>query len=159
MVTLFLVFAASLQSHASSFVLDGGIIETNISEQIVECGSYQVLLRNEQFPYKYETNIPKKYDIKGFYGSSSIVNKSAFILPSGAKVPKPNEISELKNSYPIDRTYLPGSAVCKDNTLIVSYWSGGNCKECEAFIQFEISNGKPKNAQKVNYGDVEALKN
>ncbi|MFD1218254.1 hypothetical protein [Microbulbifer celer] len=152
-------FVVSVQVNAASFNLDGKIIESDTVEEIVDCGSYKVRLKSEQFPYKYEMEIPEEYKIEGFYGSSAIVEKSAFIFPGGTRVLSPSEIKSLKSLYPLDRTYLPTSAVCKGSTLIVSYWSGGNCKECEAFLQFEVVDGKPTNAKKVHYGQVQVLKN
>lgn len=151
------LFFINTEVFSESFTLNGKVIESIVSEKIIDCGKYKILLKKENFPFKYEMEIPKHYQIKGFYGSAVYIDKSAFIMPSNSDIPRPNEIAELKELYPDDRTYLPGSAVCRGNTLIVSYWSGGNCKNCEAFVQFDISNGNLRNARQVSYKDVKLL--
>lgn len=152
------VLFMSVKANAFSFNLDGEIIESDISEKIVDCGSYEIHLKNEHFPYKYEMQIPSTYQIEGFFGSFAIIEMSAVIHPVDTRILTPNELKNIQSLYPSDRVYLPASAVCKESIFIMSYWSGGNCKECEAFVQFEVIDGKPTNAQKVNYGDFNALK-
>jgi hypothetical protein len=157
-ILLIITISVPLYLNAASFNLNGEDIKSSVTEKIVECDSYKVKIVNEQFPYKYEMEIPQEFQIEGFYGSSVIVNKAAFILPSGTRIPNPNDIENLKETYPTKRTYLAGSAVCKGDTLIISYWSGGNCKECEAFVQFKVIDGQPTRAEKVDYSHVRALK-
>ena len=155
--TIFFVITASFEIQAASFNLNGEIIESEITKKTTECDSYQVVLENEYFPYKHELKIPKEFRIKNFHGSSAIVNKSAFILPGKIAIPRPSQIEGIEGQYPRNRTYLPNSVVCKGDILIVSYWSGGNCKECEAFLQFKILNGVPTNPQTVDYDHFKEL--
>ena len=155
---LLFLAASSLPICAADFSYKGNTVTSQVSETIVECNAYQVLIKKEHFPYKYEMVVPKAFHIKEFFGSAATIRKEAFILPNTTIIPQPNEISTIKGKYPRNRTYLPSSAVCKGNTLIVSYWSGGNCKECEAFVQFEIVGGMLTKPQKVDYSHVKDLK-
>ena len=157
-ILLGVIFSIPLYLNAASFSLNGKVINSIVNERFVECGSYQIQLVNEHFPYKHEMEVPKQFRIDGFYGSAATVNKSAYFIPGKIKIPNPSEIANLKESYPTNRTYLPASAVCRDNILIVSYWSGGNCRDCEAFVQFKIVDNQLTRPEKVNYSHVKAMK-
>lgn len=160
-ILYFLPLLATLFSgitFAASFVLNGTPVNSKIIEKSVECGEFKVILRSEGFPFKYEGKIPIKFRIKGFYGPDNIVNKEAMLLPSKVAIPSPNSIKELQSLYPENRTYLPTSAVCKGNVLIISYWSGGSCSGCEIAVKFEMSNGIPTNPMRVGYSEAKALK-
>ncbi len=149
----------SIGVGAESFTVDGTIVESVNTIKTFECEGFQVSISEDKFPIKHEMSVPQKYRIKGFFGSYSIISKSAKLLPYNLSIPAPQDIKELSPLYPKGRTFLPTSAACKGSTLIISYWSGGNCKECEAFVKFEVENGFLKSAQKANYGDVRALGN
>lgn len=149
------VISASV--YSASFTHKGEVVTSSVSSKIIDCGTYKVNLSHETFPFKYENYIPSKYRIKGFYGSVTTINKKAVILPSGVIVPNPNDLMELKALYPEGRTYLAGSAVCSANKLIVSYWSGGNCYQCDAFVSFDVSGSKLLNPKKATYNDFKAI--
>lgn len=145
------------QTFAASFDLNGVSIHSKITEKKVVCGQYQVKLTSDDFPSKYEDQIPSQFHIKGFDGPATIVKKEATLVPGGVNIPSPTDIRELHSRFPAERTYLPSSAVCKNNALVMSYWSGGNCDDCEAFIKFDLSNGMPSNPEKVPYSEFKAL--
>lgn len=159
-ITSFSVLPALLfcgQAFAASFDLNGVSVNSKITEKTVECGQYQVVLKSDEFPFNYEDQIPMQFQIKGFDGPTTIVKKEAILIPGGVNIPTPANIKELHSSFPANRTYLPSSAACKNNVLIISYWSGGNCEDCEAFIKFEVSNGMPLNPEKVKHTEFKTL--
>lgn len=151
------IYCFSVHLNAASFKLNGETIQSSITEKIIQCEDYKVKLINDHFPYKREVDVPDEFRISGYYGSASTVNKAAYILPSGLKVPTPNNIETLKGQFPSNRTYLPNAAVCQGSTLIISYGSGGNCKACEAFIQFTVTAGQTFDPIKVGYLRAKAL--
>jgi hypothetical protein len=156
-VILSLVFPVFVYSE--SFFHDGETVTSSTSVKTIDCGKYTVDLSHETFPFKYENIIPSEFQIKGFYGSPTTIAKQAIIQPVGIIVPNANDIAELKALFPEGRTYLPGSVACSGKQLVVSYWSGGNCSECEAFVSFEVSGQKLQNPKKVNYSDFKTLSN
>jgi hypothetical protein len=142
---------------SASFTHKGEVIKSSVSVKSIECGQYKIDLKKENFPFKHEMNVPQKFKIKGFHGSNSTIGKDAVLQPAGVIVPRPNDLPKLKANYPADRTYLAGSAVCKGNKVIVAYWSGGNCSECEAFVSFEVLGSKLLNPTKVSYQQYKAI--
>ena len=143
---------------ANSLEFEGEIIHSEVTEKLFDCGSYQVRLETDKFPFKYERNIPEKFRLNGFMGSPAIVRKEAYLLPKSTLIPRPDQLKKMKAQLVQGRTYLPTAVACKDDTFIVSYWSGGNCAQCEVFVQFSAKDGVPSNPQKVNYGRVKAFK-
>lgn len=144
-------------AYSASFTIKDEVVTSSKSIETIDCGTYKVDLTHETFPFKYEDNIPNEFMIKGFYGSPTTIAKQAIIQPAGIIVPNPNDIADLKSLYPEGRTYLAGSAACSGTLLIVSYWSGGNCSQCEAFISFEYSGLKLSNPKKVTYREFKAV--
>ena len=154
---LVLSFVVQVSAHSASFTAKGEIVTSSISVKTVDCGTYEIDLQHESFPFKFENYVPSKFKVQGFYGSSTTVSKQAIIQPIGYVLPSPNDIEELKNIYPEGRTYLASSAVCHGSKIIVSYWSGGNCSQCEAFVSFEFSGSKLSNPKKVSYHEFKSL--
>lgn len=155
LVALGLVFQTI--SNAASFNHQGEDIASSIAIKTIDCGKYKVEVVHESFPFKYENYVPEEFFIKGFYGSVTTVSKQAIIRPEGIVVPNANDIDEIQGSYPENRTYLAGSAACKGSQLIISYWSGGNCSQCEAYVSFEVYGSKLINPKKVTYREFQAL--
>ncbi|WP_371192906.1 hypothetical protein [Glaciecola sp. SC05] len=154
-LALGLVFQAS--AHSASFTAKGEVVASSTSVKTIDCDIYKVDLVHESFPLKFENYVPSEFRVDGFYGSSTTISKQAIIQPAGLVVPNPNDIDELKNLYLEGRTYLAGSAVCQGSLLIVSYWSGGNCSQCEAFVSFEYSDSKLSNPKIVTYREFKSL--
>lgn len=156
---LFGLFLVTHSVIAAEFFLSGKAISSKVDEKIIACDGYSISLISESFPMEYELSVPEEYRIEGFNGSRAYIRREAFIEPFGIKVPKPQEIDSLKNFYKAGLTYLPTNAVCRDNEMIISYWSGGNCSHCEAFIHFTLENKKLISPVKVSYRDVKAMRN
>ncbi len=153
----FLILICCGSVSAAEFVFNGELIRSINSEETYDCGSYKVILKKEKFPLKYEMNVPQELKIKGFYGSRAIVRQEAILIPGNTIIPMPQNILELKSQYPSDRTYLPTKATCSGQKLIISYWSGGNCKDCETFVLFDVVNNIPQNPQRSDYSHVKTL--
>ncbi len=144
-------------AYSASFSHKGETITSSTTVKTIDCGNYTIDLNHEAFSFDYENHIPSNFKIKGFYGSITTISKQAVIQPTGIIIPSPNNLTELKDLYPKDRTYLAGSAVCSGNKIIVSYWSGGNCSQCEAFVAFDISGSKLLNPAKATYSHFKAI--
>jgi hypothetical protein len=147
-------FITALSLSAAEFTLNGTIIHSKTVTKEITCNGYSIRLITEKFPLKYEMHIPKKFTIKHFYGSDTILKEEAYLLPGNLKIPTPNELHGIKNTLPPRRIFLPYKAFCKKNTFVIFYTSGGNCHACETFVKFEVINGKPSNPVKINYATV-----
>ena len=156
-LTLILSLACPIVVHSANFTHEGEVITSSTTVKTIDCGTYTIDLTHETFPFEYEKFIPSEFQIKGFYGSTTTIAKKAIIRPADFIVPNANDIAELKAVLPKGRTYLPGSVACKGKLLVVSYWSGGNCSECEAFVSFEYSGSELVNPIKVTYSDFKEL--
>lgn len=141
----------SFSTVAAEFVHDEEMVKSAVSEKLLDCGNYQVIFRQDVFPFKYEKIIPQELKINEFYGSSAIVSMDAVVVPGNTTLPNPHELPELNGFLLVDRTYLPSKGTCKDNKLIISYWSGGNCSGCQAFVEFEVIDNVLTNPRKVSY--------
>jgi hypothetical protein len=159
--TKYVIAALSLvvqtSAYSAKFTIKGEVVASSTSVKTINCGTYKVDLIHENFPFKYENYIPNEFMIEGFYGSPTTIAKQAIVQPAGIVVPNPNDVVELKSLYPQDRTYLAGSAACSGTLIIVSYWSGGNCSQCEAFVSFEYSGSKLSNPKKVTYSEFKSV--
>ncbi len=152
----FIIFCCCSVS-AAEFTLNGELIRSINSKETFDCGSYKIILKQDTFPLKYEMNVPHELKTIGFYGSNVIVRREAILIPGNTIIPMPQDIPELKSQYPSDRIYLPTQATCSGQKVIISYWSGGNKKDSEAFVIFDVSNNILQNPQKVDYSYVSAL--
>jgi len=156
-VIAILSLVAQPAAYSASFTTEDEVVTSSISVKTIDCGNYKVDLNHETFPFKYENDIPREFMIKGFYGSPTTIAKQAIIQPAGIVVPNPNDLIELKSLYPEGRTYLAGSAACNGNQLFVSYWSGGNCSQCEAFVSFTYSDSELSSPKKLTYRDFKEI--
>lgn len=159
LMKLGLIFSAfvSINSLAESFILNGQTVNSTISTNTIECQGFTIAITENKFPVAYEMQIPKKFRIAGFNGSPLIIGKYATLQPSGLQIPSPQDISLLKGQLPKERTYLPTTATCKGSRIIVSYWSGGNCKTCETFMAFNVEDDQIIPLKKVDYSEMRAL--
>lgn len=137
-VIAFIFTTFSTFIFSASFFLGDKQVSSMLSESIKECGDYQLLFKTENFPLQYERVIPSKFQIRGFYGSRVIVSREVIVLPEGIRIPRFDKLANIKENYLIDRTYLPSSIECIGNKLVVNYWSGGNCPQCGATVEFEV---------------------
>lgn len=143
-----------LLANAAEFILDGITVQSTTIEKELQCKGYSIKLTTESFPVKYEMRIPKEFKINQYYGSDFIIKREAFLMPGNFKVPFPNELNDIKDTLLPHRTFLPYKALCKKNKFVIFFESGGNCDECEAFVTFEVVNGKPAHPSKISYSTV-----
>lgn len=109
----FILLIAALNSYAENFLYKETVVESEVTNKIVDCGNYQIRLETEKFPFEYEAHIPSKFKIEGFLGSPTTIRKVAFVQPKEILISQPEQISDIKSQIPKNRTYLPTSAVCK----------------------------------------------
>ncbi len=125
---------------AAEFMLDGKKVVSEVTEKAVNCGRFNILLREERFPVKYGMRIPPSFSIKNFYGGDFIIGADAFFVSENAKyrLPYANEVKGLKDRLR-KATYIPISADCTKEGFFVQYWSGGNGRGSEAGISYSVS--------------------
>lgn len=137
--------------QAAEFKLDGVTVHSSTSTQELECRDFSIQLIEEKFPIKYEMRIPKEFEIKGYYGGDIFVKREAYLMPEHKKIPLPNELEGIKSTLLQKRTYLPYQALCKGNSFVVFYGSGGNCNGCEVFIEFEVIEQEVQNPRRIDF--------
>lgn len=153
-VLLCLFTSSSL--FATEFELNGEVISSLIKEDKVQCDGFAVVLRTEHFPFQHEMAVPAKLKIAGFNGSKAIIDKHAFIKPQQLVIPRANEIKSIKRQLSEGLVYLPSNAVCHGNQIVISYWAGGNCRQCEVFVEFTLEEQQLIAVKKVNYAYFKA---
>jgi len=144
-IFIFLI-AIGTQVHSAEFILGGKKIVSKTSEKTVSCSGYSLKIVSDEFPYDYEDQIPYKFAIKGFYGSSVIVSMNLYF--------QSNELSEIKSHVDNERTYLPTKAYCREDKFVIHYWSGGNCKECELFVEYDVIDKQYTNPKIIPYKEA-----
>ncbi len=159
LLSLFLVLL-SINTVAVEVSISGTKHNSSITETTVDCGSYKVKSVRDSLDKRLNRISPTKFPdfIPGFMGSQTIVSMEAFVEPSGNQVPRANNIKEISGELGDGRAYLPFSFTCSDDTLIVSYWSGGNCQKCSVYVAFTYRNGDIINPKKVTYKEYDAFK-
>jgi len=148
------IFVVSLTSNAEEFLYKGVRVKSVKTLKTIKCDSFDVKFETEEFPFKYEGRVPFNFRIKGYYGADNILSKKVFLLPKNIEINFPKIIakSTLKN-----RTFLPYKALCKNNKLAIFYSSGGNCKGCETFIEFDVINSKAVNPTQTDYSKIKSF--
>ena len=140
--------------YAEQFIKDEVIVKSERTIKSIQCNDYSIDIVTVQFPFKYERSIPSKFLINGYHGDNNIIDRNAFIMPKKERLPLPHEIKSTKSFILKNRTYLPYKAVCNAEKFVVFYHSGGNCKKCETFIQFDVVNNMAVNPTHINYKEV-----
>lgn len=153
-VLLCLFSSSSL--FAAEFELNGEVISSLKKEDKVQCDGFAVVLRTEYFPFQHEMAVPAKFKTAGFNGSKAIIDKQAFIKPQQLVIPRADEIKAIKGQLSEGLVYLPSKAVCYGNNIVMSYWAGGNCRQCEAFVEFTLEEQQLIAVKKVNYAYFKA---
>jgi hypothetical protein len=148
---LSILLLISITLNAEEFTYKGIVVKSEIISKTIKCNSLDIKLETEQFPFKYEGRIPYKFKINNYYGADNILRKEIFLMPEKLKIPFPKK---LKKSVMQNRTFLPYKALCKNQKLVIFYTSGGNCKGCEAFIEFDIIDNQVRNPNLINYAKV-----
>ena len=137
---LLIVFLIPSSLLAAEFKLDGETVVSNIKEKTINCGQFNILIKRELFPAKYERRIPPSFSIKGFYGADFIIGADAFFLNKNVRyrLPYANEVKGLKDRLR-DATFIPTSAKCTKEGFFIRYWSGGNGRGSESGISYSVS--------------------
>ena len=155
LLSLILLLVAT-PTIATTFELDGKVVQTETKEQILECGDYQLKIVFDDFPFEYETKVPVSLRVKGYYGPDTHRTKDVKFSPGNQLIPDVNFVPELKLKLLPERTYLATKAKCTREKFVIFYWSGGNCSGCEVYVEYEVKERKPINPKLVNY---QAIKN
>ena len=159
-VLFIFLIAIGTQVHSAEFMLGGKKIVSKTSEKTVSCSGYSLKIVSEEFPYDYEDQIPYEFAIKGFYGSNVIVSMNLYFQSNESiQMPRLNDLSEIKNHVDNERTYLPTKAYCKEDKFVVHYWSGGNCKECELFVEYDAIDKQYTNPKIITYKEDQEFYN
>ena len=125
---------------AAEFMLNGQKVVSEVTEKTVNCGRFNIVLREEHFPAEYEMRIPSSFSIKNFYGGDFIIGADAFFVSKNTKykLPYANDVKGLKEHLR-KATYIPTAAKCTKEGFDVQYWSGGNGRGSEAGISYSVS--------------------
>jgi hypothetical protein len=137
-ILLFVVFPA----NSAEFEFNGSVVKSAVNINETKCKGYSILVKEDRFPYEAEDNVPKEIALKGFLGTNVIVGAKAFLKKASTE----HEITVSVEKYQRNgnllndgRTYIPGSGYClNENAFLLSVWSGGNCKQCELLIKYQI---------------------
>ncbi len=148
LVVFFVSIFLSIDALAAEFEYKGEKIRSSISSNTVQCDGYEIKIEVEKFPFEYESYVPNIFKISGFYGSNAIVSRKAYLVKNKITlISEANKLDGIKDFLVENRTYLPLKAMCKGNDFVILYWSGGNCKSCEVFVEFSVDRsgfGNPK---------------
>jgi len=140
---LLILFAVSLPANSAEFTFNGSVVKSTIQASEVKCNGYSILVKEDRFPYEVEDKVPDKVALKGFFGTDLIVGAEAFVKKASAehKIPVSIEKYQRKGNLLNDgRVYIPGSGYClSESSFLLSVWSGGNCKQCELLIKYQIN--------------------
>ncbi len=143
-IVFILAIFLSSNTLAAEFEYRGKKIKSSIKSDCISCGGYQIHIESEKFPLKYEQHVPEKFRIDNFYGSNSLISRKAYFI-------KNKEKFEIEHVIIGNRKYLPTKARCKGNDFVVMYWSGGNCKESELFVEFRVEEDGLSKPRFVSY--------
>ena len=146
-----ILLLVAISTNATTFELDGKLVQTETKEQILECGDYQIQIVFDDFPFEYETKVPVSLRVKGYYGPDTHRTRNVKFYPGNQLIPDVNLVPKLKAKLLPDRTYLATKAKCTSEKFVIFYWSGGNCSGCEAYVEYEVKESKPVNPKLVNY--------
>ncbi len=139
---LFVLIAFSLSANSAEFTLKGRIVKSNIKVDEVKCDGYSILVKEDRFPYSVENKVPAKVSL-GFLGTDLIVGAKAFIKKASIEheISVPIKKYQQKGTLLSDgRVYIPGLGYClNESAFLLTVWSGGNCKECELLIKYQIN--------------------
>ena len=152
-VILFILII-SLTLNAEEFIYKNVTVKSEKTSKIVKCNSFDIKVETKSFPFKYEGRIPSEFRIKNYHGADNLLSRKIFLMPQNTEIIFPTSIQKyiLKN-----RTFLPYKALCKDKKFVVFYSSGGNCKGCEIFIEFDVINHKAVNPMQIDYSKIRTL--
>lgn len=138
-----LLIAISLSANSAEFTFKSSVVKSTIKVNEVKCTGYSILVKQDRFPYEVEGRVPAKVALKGFLGTDLIVGATAFVKEASAEheIPVSVEKYQRKGNLLNDgRVYIPGSGYClSESTFLLSVWSGGNCKQCELLIKYQIN--------------------
>ena len=138
-------------TNAISFELDGKVVQTEKKEQILVCGDYRLKIVFNDFPFEYEAEVPAALRVKGYYGPDNHRTRDVKFFPGNQNIPDLNLVPELKSQLLPERTYLATKAKCTREKFVIFYWSGGKCRGCEAYVEYEVKDRKPVNPKLVSY--------
>jgi hypothetical protein len=109
-----------------------------------------VVIEGERNPEKYESCL----------GDVPIDHESVYLHKDEVRTPL--SILDLAPVYPIDRTrtWMVSDVYCGiDNSIVVTYWGGGNCSKCEQFIQYEFNDtGHVAKSNPISYSNFSKIK-
>jgi hypothetical protein len=127
-------------SQSANFTIDGEKVVSKTTEKVTQCDNFSVLIVEESFPAKYETRIPKEFNIPGFYGNDFTIGAEAYFISKDKKyrLPYANEVKGLKELLR-KATFIPTTAKCTEHGFYVGYWSGGNGRGSESGINYSVS--------------------
>ena len=154
-VFIFLSVLLSSISIAESLNHGGQKYEVEVNETTLDCEGFGLSLVKRSLPFSInESKIP--YDITmGHYDSPHLLSQS-FTYISGEVKNQQDSITLLPTYERIDpsRSYIAKAVSCvSDNSVTVSFWGGGNCKDiCEAWSLVTFSKvGKVVSSKGLTY--------
>jgi len=130
--------------NAAEVIVNGEKVQSRIYVNEFVCDGYSILIKEDRFPYEVEDDIEKNSVpvLPGFFGNGVTVGAAAFVKKNGIEHPIPDVSKEYQKSGKLlndGRVYLPGLGYCLDkSTFLLSVWSGGNCKQCEVLIKYQL---------------------
>ena len=141
----FILFMFSYPVNSAEFLL-GQVMKSSIETKETRCNGYSVLVKEDRLPYEAEGFVPEEIALSGFWGSDTIIGARAFVSKQGVEYEIPISLEKYKKINRINSgsSYIPGEGYClNQHSFLLSVWSGGNCRECEMFIKYQIdSDGK-----------------
>lgn len=149
---------------AAEIVINGERFQSHTFVSEFTCDGYSVLIKENRFPYKLEHEIERNAleVLPGFLGDSVTVSATASIVKDGIEHSVPDVSKEYQRTGRMlndGRVYLPGLPYCEDkHTFLLTYWSGGNCIQCEVYVRYEIGSagsivgvGDPTNNERQKF--------
>jgi hypothetical protein len=154
------VLFVAISANAAEFTLGGKVFKSKIEKAEKDCGTYSVLIETDRFPYEVEERVPNGLSLRGFAGSDTIVGAKAYLIIGNERHELPDATKKYQEKgfllNDARRTFIPASSYCIDSArFLISVWSGGNCADCEGYIEYRFSfDGKKIDTEFKKYSDI-----